>query len=195
MSLDPNTLLAAYTQGIFPMGEAEDGTIKWYLPDPRGILPLDAFHVPRRLARTVDKGPFDVRVDDDFAATIRACAQRDDTWITEDIIRAYTALHQLGFAHSVETFLDGQRVGGLYGVAINGFFAGESMFNTVTDASKVALVHLVRRLRAGGFVLLDTQMTTPHMVRFGVVEIPNADYQVLLAQALRTPATFHPTPK
>jgi leucyl/phenylalanyl-tRNA--protein transferase len=176
----------------------DDGEIGWYDPDPRAILPLDTFHVPRRLARTARNGTFEVRVDFDFRAVMQACAEpaadRERTWITPQMIDAYTALHRLGFAHSVETWREGRLVGGLYGVAIRGLFAGESMFSRETDASKVALVHLVERLRRGGFQLLDTQFVTPHLERFGAIEIPRAEYKARLALALQVAATFYSSP-
>ena len=196
-ALTPDLLLAAYQSGVFPMADERDD-VAWYAPDPRGVLPLDGFHVPKSLARVVRQGRFDVRTDTAFEAVMRACAAptagREDTWISRDIVRGYTDLHRLGFAHSVECWQDGdagpELVGGLYGVALGGAFFGESMFHTVRDASKVALVHLVRRLRAGGFVLLDTQMTTPHLERFGAVEIPRAEYERRLASALQVPASW-----
>jgi len=190
--LTPQLLLFAYSQGVFPMAQ-EDG-IYWYDPDPRTILPLGSFHVPRRLGRTVRSGRFEVRVDTAFRAVMAACAEpapdRESTWISPELIDVYTQLHQLGFAHSVESWRDGQMVGGLYGVAIRGLFAGESMFSHDTDASKVALVHLVERLRRGGFVLLDTQFTTSHLARFGAVEIPRQEYKQRLAHALKVTASF-----
>ncbi|RME45276.1 MAG: leucyl/phenylalanyl-tRNA--protein transferase [Caldilineae bacterium] len=195
MSLQPAILLNAYSQGFFPMAEA-DGTIYWYDPDPRAILPLDAFHVPRRLARVVRQGRFEVRVDTAFEAVIRACAEpspgREQTWISEEIIAAYTQLHRLGYAHSVESWREGKLVGGLYGVALRGLFAGESMFSRQRDASKVALVHLVERLRAGGFQLLDVQFMTEHLRRFGAVEIPRWLYKRRLARAMQVSAWFAP---
>jgi leucyl/phenylalanyl-tRNA--protein transferase len=191
----PQTLLIAYMRGLFPMTHA-DGKLYWYDPDPRAIFPLDAFHVPRSLRRTIRKAPFDIRVDSDFRATMRACADpapgRKSTWISDHMIDLYESLHHMGCAHSVEAWQDGEMVGGLYGVSIGGFFAGESMFSRARDASKVALVHLVERMRAGGYVLLDTQFTTPHLERFGAIEIPRAEYQLRLAAALKVNATFFP---
>src|SRR5919109_2617159 len=185
MILSPHLLVAAYCQGIFPMAH-DDGAIYWYDPDPRTILPLDTFHVPRRLARMVRSGRFEIRVDYDFRTVIEACASpapgRQSTWISPELIDAYTILHHMGFAHSVEAWRDDQLAGGLYGVAIRGLFAGESMFSRETDASKVALVHLVERLRRGGFQLLDTQFSTEHLARFGAVEISRAEYQARLAR-------------
>lgn len=187
MPLSPLELLYAYSQGIFPMAH-KDG-IYWYDPDPRAILPLDSFHVPRSLQRVLKKRLFEIRVNTAFAGVMRACAAprpgREETWISDEFIDAYSQLHQMGYAHSVEAWQDGQLVGGLYGVAINSFFAGESMFSHQRDASKVALVALVRRLQARRFLLLDVQFTTPHLVRFGAVEISRAAYHARLAQALQ----------
>jgi len=172
----------------------EDGEIYWHEPDPRAILPLDAFHMPRSLRRALRRQLFEVRRDTAFTAVIRACAAprpgRETTWINDEIIEAYHLLHRLGYAHSVETWRDGRLVGGLYGVALGGLFAGESMFSVETDASKVALVHLVQHLRANGFQLLDVQYTTAHLLRFGVIEIPAWVYQKRLAEALKAPAKF-----
>jgi leucyl/phenylalanyl-tRNA--protein transferase len=193
--ITPHLLLMAYARGIFPMTH-DDGNIYWYDPDPRAIIPLDAFHVSRSLRRRVRQKPYDMRVDGDFRATMRACAEpapgRESTWISEDMIDLYTALHQMGHAHSVEAWRDGEMVGGLYGVSIGGLFAGESMFSRATDASKVALVHLVERMRAGGYTLLDTQFVTEHLERFGAMNIPRADYQQRLADALKVRANFFP---
>jgi leucyl/phenylalanyl-tRNA--protein transferase len=192
--LTPAILLAAYSQGIFPMAE-EDGQISWYDPNPRTIFPLDdRFHVPHTLAQTIRQGRFEVRVDTCFSEVMRQCAapgpKRETTWINDEIIAVYTELHRLGFAHSVETWRDGQLVGGLYGVAVGGLFAGESMFSRMTDSSKVALVALVERLRARGYVLHDTQFTTPHLQRFGAFEISRHDYKRRLRVALTVKATF-----
>lgn len=192
--LTPELLLYTYSQGIFPMGH-DDGEIYWYDPDPRAIIPLDDnFHVPRSLARRIRQGGFEVRVDSAFRAVITACAEpnedREYTWITPAITDVYCELHQWGYAHSVETWIDGELVGGLYGVTVGGLFAGESMFSRATDSSKIALVHLVERLRAGGFILLDTQFMTEHLQRFGAVEIPRREYQRQLQSALLAPARF-----
>lgn len=172
----------------------DNGEIYWYDPDPRAIFPLDQFRVPRRLARTVRSGRFDIRVDYDFRAVMSACARpapdREKTWISPDLIESYTRLHQLGHAHSVEAWREGRMVGGLYGVTVRGLFAGESMFSIEPDASKVALVHLVDRLKRGGFVLLDTQFLTSHLAQFGAIEIPRARYKQYLARALKVDATF-----
>jgi|SRR5579872_2259809 len=169
------------------------GEIRWYSPDPRGVLPLDGFHVPRRLARVVRAGRFDIRVDTAFRDVIVACSQRadaDGNWIDQEIIDSYCSLHALGHAHSVEAWQDGALAGGLYGVAIGGAFFGESMFHRVADASKAALVALVERLRARGFTLLDIQWVTDHLLQFGAIEIPRRRYLRLLDQALRVEATF-----
>ena len=194
MQLTPHLLIYAYTRGIFPMASSEDGEISWYDPDPRAILPLDAFHVPRRLVRIVRQGRFEVRVDTEFEAVMRACAAsapgRDSTWISEEMVTAYTGLHRLGIAHSVESWQNGELVGGLYGVGIRGLFAGESMFSSATDASKVALVHLVQRLRQSSYTLLDVQFATDHLMRFGAIEISREVYQARLAQALLADAKF-----
>jgi leucyl/phenylalanyl-tRNA--protein transferase len=192
--IDTSLLVSAYAQGIFPMS-VEDGSIGWFSPDPRGIVPLeppDAFVVSRRLARVVRQGKFEIVVDRGFEAVMRACAaDRDDgTWISEEIIESYVALHRRGLAHSVEAWQDGALAGGLYGVHLGGAFFGESMFHRVTDASKVALVALVDRLRAGGFSLLDTQWTTPHLEQFGAIEIPRDEYLARLAFALTQRCQF-----
>jgi leucyl/phenylalanyl-tRNA--protein transferase len=189
-TIDPDLLLRAYALGWFPMGTGRRGRIEWFSPDPRGILPLDAFHAPSRLSRVVRQSRFEVRIDTAFEAVMRACAARDETWITEDILSSYVALHRLGFAHAVETWQDGALVGGLYGVAIGGAFFGESMFHTATDASKVALVALVERLKARGYTLLDTQWVTPHLAQFGGVEIPRAEYLERLSAALPLACRF-----
>jgi leucyl/phenylalanyl-tRNA--protein transferase len=194
MSLTPDLLIAAYSQGVFPMAD-EDGAIGWYEPSIRAIIPLDGFRVPHRLARTVRSGRFEVRFDTAFEAVMRACATpapgRESTWIAEEMVGAYTQLHRLGFAHSVECWREGRLVGGLYGVAISGLFAGESMFHTERDASKVALVHLVERLRAGGFALLDSQyIVGEHMLQFGTIEISRAEYHRRLRRALTVEARF-----
>ena len=189
-TIDPELLLRAYALGWFPMGSGRRGRIEWFSPDPRGILPIETFHAPSRLRRVVRQSRFDVRVNTAFEAVMRACAERDETWITDDIVASYVSLHRLGYAHSVETWQDGQLVGGLYGVSMGGAFFGESMFHTATDASKVALVVLVERLRARGFVLLDTQWVTPHLAQFGGIEIPRADYLERLAAALPLECRF-----
>jgi len=185
-------LLAAYAQGIFPMAVNKRGDIRWFSPDPRALIPLDErFHIPHGLKRALKKNRFEIRINSDFAGVMQSCATlHGDTWISKKIIAAYCELHRLGFAHSVETWLDGELAGGLYGVHLRGAFFGESMFHRVTDASKIALVALVERLRAGGFALLDTQWTTPHLEQFGTCEIPRADYLKLLDVALKRECNF-----
>lgn len=190
-SLDPSLLVRAYREGIFPMA-LEHGEIGWFSPDPRGILPLETFHVPARLARVIRQGQFQVVIDRDFTRVMRECAgQRDEgTWISDEILDAYSALHRLGLAHSVETWQDGELVGGLYGVHLGGAFFGESMFHRVTDASKVALVALVDRLTRHGFRLLDVQWTTPHLEQFGAMGIARREYLRRLRQALQVNCSF-----
>ena len=188
-------LLAAYSSGWFPMAD-EAGTISWYSPDPRGVLPLETFHVPSRLQRTMRRSALQVRVDTMFADVMRACAdaerQGEDggTWISDEIIASYSALHTQGYAHSVEVHDGGRLVGGLYGVALGSAFFGESMFHTATDASKIALVALIDRLRNRGFTLLDTQWVTPHLQQFGAIEIPRPDYLKKLEASLAVEASF-----
>jgi len=182
--LTPTVLVRAYANGIFPMGDDRTGTVQWFSPDPRAHLPLDDVHVPHNLRRRIRKREFSVTSDRAFERVIRACADRERTWITPRIIRAYTRLHEQGAAHSVECWQDDTLAGGLYGVALGGAFFGESMFFEVSNASKVALIHLARQLRAGGFTLLDTQYSTAHLERFGVVEIPRDDYLDMLNDAL-----------
>ena len=176
-------------------GKAEQDVF-WVDPDTRGVIPLDRFHVPRRLARTVRAGRFRITVDQDFARVVRGCARRTarrpESWINGAIFEAYCALHRQGHAHSVEVWGEDALAGGLYGVTLGAAFFGESMFSIDRDASKVALVHLVARLRAGAFTLLDTQFVTPHLSRFGAVEVPRARYLMRLAEALQRPATFYP---
>src|SRR6266852_3819653 len=188
--LTPDILLEAYAAGIFPMAEsADDQELFWVDPNRRGVLPLDGFHVPRLLQRVLRRGRFEVRVDSAFAAVIRGCAEasetRPATWINDEIQRLYSALFERGAAHSVECWRDGELVGGLYGISLGAAFFGESMFSRATDASKVALVDLVARLRRGGYRLLDTQFVTPHLAQFGAIEISRARYHHLLAEALR----------
>jgi leucyl/phenylalanyl-tRNA--protein transferase len=191
MRIEPEVLVAAYRRGIFPMA-LEAGGLGWFSPDPRGILPLDGFRLPSRLARVIRQRRFDVVVDRDFEAVMRACAERPDegTWIDETIVESYVALHRLGLAHSVEAWQDGALAGGLYGVHLRGAFIGESMLHRVTDASKVALAALVERLRAQGFALLDVQWVTPHLEQFGAIEIPRRTYLRRLAVALTRDCTF-----
>jgi leucyl/phenylalanyl-tRNA--protein transferase len=190
--LTTEKLLAAYCHGIFPMAVNSRGDIAWFSPDPRAVIPLDQrFHIPHGLKRTLKKRPYDIALDRDFSGVIEACATaHGESWISREIIRSYRALHRLGFAHGVEARVGGELAGGLYGVHIGGAFFGESMFHRRSDASKVALVALVEHLRARGFLLLDTQWTTPHLAQFGAYEIPRADYLRLLKEALQKKCTF-----
>jgi leucyl/phenylalanyl-tRNA--protein transferase len=188
--LAPGTILAAYRAGIFPWPDAS-GALFWWSPDPRAILPLDGMHVARRLRRTQRRGTFRVTTDTAYAEVIAACADRPGgTWITPSIHAAYTHLHALGWGHSVEVWEGATLVGGVYGVAIGGFFAAESMFHRARDASKIALAALVERLRSHGFALLDVQLRTPHLTSLGAVEIPRAEYLARLAAATSRPAAF-----
>jgi len=185
--IDPEFILAAYRLGAFPMS-LEDGDIGWFSPDPRGIMPIDArFHLPHGFRRFLRRAPdaFTLRSDTAFTEVMLGCADRDETWISPTILSSYSHLHQLGHAHSIETWQGDELVGGLYGVALGGAFFGESMFSRVPEASKVALLHLVAHLRARGFVLLDIQWLTPHLSSFGAIEIPRPDYLALLNQALQ----------
>lgn len=182
-------VLAAYTQAIFPMGN-DDGSIHWYSPDPRCIIDIENFHAPKRLLRTYRQGRFEMRVNTAWEEVLRLCANRDSTWITDEIFRVYTELHQLGFAHSVEAYYEGRLAGGLYGVAIGGAFMGESMFHTVTDASKVSLVYLVERMKARGFTLLDSQYMTEHLSTFSARNIPRSEYLLRLRDALNRDCKF-----
>jgi leucyl/phenylalanyl-tRNA--protein transferase len=183
-------LLNAYRSGWFPMGNQQSGRVDWFSPDPRGILPLDGYHASRRLRRTVEQGRFEIGVDTAFKEVMLACAERRDTWITPALVKIYDALHAEGLAHSVEAWLDGALVGGLYGVSLGGAFFGESMFHRVRDGSKVALDALVTRLRARGFVLLDIQWITPHLAQFGAIEIRRSEYLRRVSAALEKPCVF-----
>ena len=187
--LSPDLLLQGYRLGVFPMG-MDNGTIEWFSPDPRAILPLDRFHVPHGLKKKLAKKAFETRFNSQFSDVIRSCSKRRDTWITREIIGSYERLHKLGYAHSVEAWQNGKLAGGLYGVAVGGAFFGESMFHRVTDASKVALVALVEQLRARKFVLLDTQWATPHLAQFGVTEVTRAHYLRLLRRAVELQREF-----
>src|SRR5512140_2585871 len=191
--LTPELVLHAYAEGIFPMAErADDPDLYWVSPEMRGVLPLDSFHLPKRLARTVRCDRFTVTSDAAFVDVMRACAEpapgRPSTWINEEIVRLYTALHAAGHAHSIECWREGVLVGGLYGVSLGGAFFGESMFSRERDASKVALVHLIARLKAGSYVLLDTQLLPRHLSQFGAIEIPRLGYPAPLRAALTHPA-------
>ena len=199
-AFSPETLIKAYSLGVFPMAESADSRdIRFYDPEVRALIPLawregtrHEFHLPRRLARTVRQRRFTVTINRDFASVIDECAAlkngRQDTWINRDIRQLYVALHRLGFAHSVEVWREEQLVGGLYGVALRSAFFGESMFSRQTDASKIALVHLVARLRAGGFRLLDAQFTNDHLQQFGIFEVTREQFQQRLQLALATSA-------
>ncbi|MCQ4161171.1 leucyl/phenylalanyl-tRNA--protein transferase [Roseomonas sp. GC11] len=199
LEITPELLLRAYRAGLFPMAESREGRrLYWLDPELRGILPLEGFHLPRRLLRTVLNGPYTVTVDRAFPAVIAGCAApapgREDSWINPEIETLFTTLFAMGHGHSVETWQEGELVGGLYGVALGGAFFGESMFSRARDASKVALVHLVARLRLGGFSLLDTQFITTHLSQFGATEIPRAAYKQRLAEAMTEDALWLPEP-
>lgn len=193
--IPPDLLVSAYATGWFPMA-VDEGEIRWYSPDPRGIIPLDRFHVPRRLARVLRSEQFRIEINRDFAGVIRGCAEAeresDDpgTWISEEIIESYSALHDAGLAHSVEAWQEERLVGGLYGVAMGGAFFGESMFHRATDASKVALAGLIAHMRARGFRLLDIQWVTDHLEQFGAIEIPRRSYLRMLGEALTLSVDF-----
>jgi len=196
----PETIIKAYALGLFPMADSHDSTdIRFYDPDMRGLIPLDdtvggGIHVPRRLQRRVRQNPYEITIDKDFAAVINACAApsatRTDTWINKDIRQLYIALHKMGFAHSIEAWHGDDLVGGLYGVSLRAAFFGESMFSRMTDASKIALVHLMARLRHGGFKLLDAQFSNEHLRQFGVTEVPRVDFQGRLANAIAADASL-----
>jgi leucyl/phenylalanyl-tRNA--protein transferase len=198
--ITPEILLKAYAAGIFPMAEdADDPSLFWVEPRERGIIPLDRFHVGKRLARTVRADQFEVRVDQDFDAVIAGCAapgfDREKTWISGRIRRLYGELFDSGYCHTVEVYQDNRLVGGLYGVRLRSAFFGESMFHTERDASKVALVHLVARLRRGGFTLLDTQFVTAHLAQFGAIEVPRRSYKQMLRAAMDQEADWHVWPR
>jgi leucyl/phenylalanyl-tRNA--protein transferase len=194
--LSPELLLCAYASGVFPMANDRfDPTIHWIEPRRRGILPLEALHVPKSLRKVIRQARFETRVDSAFAEVIEACAasrpERPRTWLNDELLELYCALHELGYAHSVEAWTEGRLAGGLYGVSLGAAFFGESMFTRQRDASKVALVELVSRLRAGGYRLLDTQFVTDHLRRFGAIEVSRPTYRVLLRDAIESPATFY----
>lgn len=194
-SIAPELLLRAYASGVFPMSEdAEDPEVFWVRPEKRGIIPLDDFHIPRSLRKTIRQNKFEVKIDSDFVSVIDRCASgtgdRSRTWINKPIRDAYIKLFHLGHCHTVEAWRDGQLVGGLYGVTLGRAFFGESMFSRERDASKVCLAYLVSHLKRQGFVLLDTQFTTPHLERYGAVEIERKDYEKLLENALKSSAVF-----
>ncbi len=190
-ALDPAALLYGYANGVFPMAESKnDANVFWVKPKMRGILPLESLHVSHSMRRFLKKNPFEIRFDCNFEAIVRACADREETWINKTIFDAYVTLFQNGCAHSVECYENGELAGGLYGVSLKSAFFGESMFSRRTNASKTALFHLVERLKNGGFTLLDTQFLTPHLASMGGVEIPQEDYLILLRAALRKDASF-----
>ncbi len=197
--ITPDILLRAYAYGVFPMADrAEDPDLFWVEPELRGVIPLDGFHIGKRLARTVRSDRFEIRIDSDFEAVISGCATpkagRENTWINPQIRSLYHQLFDQGFVHTVESWQEGRLVGGLYGVSLGAAFFGESMFSFATDASKVALVHLVARLRAGGYRLLDTQFQTEHLAKFGTIEVPKRSYKVMLGRAIACEADFTALP-
>lgn len=187
--LRPTTLLRAYRNGVFPWYN-ENESILWWSPDPRAIFELEHFSLSRRLARTIRAGKFRLTINRAFAEVMLGCADHDHTWITSDMLDAYTRLHQLGHAHSIEAWHGDRLAGGVYGVALGGLFAGESMFHRIRDASKVALAYLLEYLRVRGFVLFDTQVVTEHTARMGAVEIPRAEYLTRLKKALELQVSF-----
>ncbi len=183
--LDPAELLYAYSKGYFPMAVPEDNNeIFWFKPDMRGIIPLDTFHISKNLRRLFNKGHFELRINGDFEGTMRGCAEREDTWISQDIIDSYTKLYDMGYAFSFETWREGKLVGGLYGISMGKAFFGESMFHKETDASKIALVFLFQFLKENEYRLLDTQYINDHLLQFGAVEVANDEYEEMLARAL-----------
>ena len=196
MELTPDVILRAYAAGVFPMAETrEDQELFWVDPNMRGLIPLDQFHISRSLKKVVRRKTFEIRYDKEFQSVVRACAESrrngDDTWINDKIVELYSALHKMGHAHSVECWQDQTLVGGLYGLSIGGAFFGESMFSRAKDASKVALVYLVARLRIAEYRLLDTQFITEHLKQFGAIEISRQDYHYLLRKALSYEADFY----
>ena len=199
MEITPQVLLKAYACGLFPMAEsADDPGLFWLEPEQRGILPFDAFHLPRRLRRTIRNDIFEIRVSTDFQRVIDGCAEpmpgRQKTWINREIRRLYGELFDMGYCHTVEAWQEGELVGGLYGVSLNGAFFGESMFTFKTDASKVCLAHLVARLVVGGYSLLDTQFVTDHLSKFGTLEVSQSDYNDRLSEALKLETDFYALP-
>ena len=193
--IPPDVLLRAYASGVFPMAEdVDDPEVFWVRPESRGIIPLDDFHISRSLRKSLRNQPFEIRFNSDFNSVIEACREqrpeRQESWINEPILTAYSTLFELGHCHTVEAWRGGQLVGGRYGVSLGRVFFGESMFSRETDASKICLVYLVERLKERGFVLLDTQFTTPHLKRFGAIDVPRKRYEIILAEALEGTATF-----
>lgn len=190
-AIEPRVLLTAYCSGIFPMG-MENGRLSWFSPDPRGIIPVDDFHIPRSARAELKRHAFEIRANTSFSEVVRHCSSRAETWITKEIASSYALLHKMGYAHSVEAWHDNVLVGGLYGVSIGGAFFGESMFSVVTGGSKAALVWLMEHLRSRGYILHDTQWTTPHLSLFGGREIPRDDYLKVLERAVHAPVRFIP---
>ncbi|NBX42261.1 MAG: leucyl/phenylalanyl-tRNA--protein transferase [Rhodobacteraceae bacterium] len=191
LEITPQLLLQAYAAGIFPMSEGrDDPNLFWVEPKRRGIIPLDGFHISRSLARKIRQNPFEIRINSDFVGVVAACADRDETWINAEITALYSALHEEGFAHSLELWQGRDLVGGVYGVALGAAFFGESMFSRERDASKIALTYVVARLNAGGFTLFDVQFTTPHLIGLGAIEISRIDYRKRLDAALEKQADF-----
>ncbi|OGU16986.1 MAG: leucyl/phenylalanyl-tRNA--protein transferase [Ignavibacteria bacterium GWB2_35_12] len=188
--IEPQFLINAYASGYFPMAESKESVILWHSPDPRAIIPLAQIKMPRSVRQSIKKEGFEIRIDTAFRKVIEACSQRDDTWISQEIIDSYVILHSAGYAHSVETYIDGKLVGGLYGVALGGAFFGESMFTTVSDASKAAFYHLANYLIENGFILLDTQFINEFTESLGAVEIPKAQYLNILKVAVKLPVKF-----
>lgn len=190
--ITPYLLLQAYASGVFPMADsALADEIYWVDPRHRGIIPLEGFHLSRTLAKRIKKGGFQIAVNRDFAGTVEACAEREETWINRKIFELYVQLHRLGHAHSLEVYSDDDSlIGGVYGVTLGAAYFGESMFSRATDGSKIALAYLVHRLTSGGFTLFDTQFETDHLASLGGVEVPKADYHGMLADALQKPAKF-----
>ncbi len=188
--IDPEFLLTAYCNGFFPMADSKTGEINWYSPDPRAIIDLEKLHPQKSLKSILKKNIFEIKINQNFEETIRRCSKREETWISEKIIQSYLKLNELGYAHSVETWSEGKLAGGLYGVAIGGAFFGESMFSILRDASKVALVNLVKRLNEKGFLLLDAQYITPHLKRFGAYEITRKEYLDLLNKSINLNCMF-----
>lgn len=191
----PEMILAAYAQGIFPMAEsAEDQHFNFYRPDKRGQLSIENIHIPKKLLKTLKNNPYEIKIDTDFIGVIDGCAavskSRQSTWINRPIRDVFIELHDLGYAHSVEAWHDGQLVGGLYGLAIGALFCGESMFSRMDDASKVCLIHLCARLSKGGFSVLDTQFTNEHLEQFGAYEIPQEEYEEIIKTEIKKPADF-----
>lgn len=196
--ITPELLLAGYAQGVFPMADSrEDTELKWYEPRLRGVLPIDGFAMSRSLRKSIRRGGYEIRINSDFAGSVAACAARDETWINAGLTGLYTALHDAGFAHSLEVWRtggEGELVGGLFGVSLGGAFFGESMFSTATDASKIALAYLVHRLKVTGYRLCDTQFLTPHLASLGGIEIPRAAYRAQLNEAISQTAAFTSAP-